>query len=205
MAEQGTVNPWVVGSNPTSPAMNIIDNFISEMEQNDFEQYVATSHFPYRLYNTHIYSDPENIAYEHAPMQLSHFLYESESDQASPHLPIITKFVKQLEKKYGKIKLLRAKVNLTFPYPPYMSYEHQTPHIDLQYDDGSPVDHKVLLYYINDTDGPTYFFNDKKEKSDTVYPKKGRAVIFDGSEIHAASNPVKNPFRFILNVDFKVL
>lgn len=185
--------------------MQIIDNFITEMEQNDFEQYVLSPHFPYRMYETHIYSDSENIVYEHAPMQLSHFLYESESDKASPHLPIITKFLKQLEVRYGKIKLFRAKVNLTSPHPPYMNYEHQTPHIDLQYDDGTPVEHKVLLYYVNDTDGPTYFFNNKKELTDTVYPKKGRAVIFDGSQIHAASNPVKNPFRFILNVDFKVL
>lgn len=205
MAEQGTVNPWVVGSSPTSPAMKIIDNFISQTEQDDFVQYVSTPYFPYRLYSTHIYSGAEDLLHEHAPLQLSHFLYESESDQASPHLPIIVKFVRQLEKNYGKIKLLRAKVNLTSPHPPFMNYEHQTPHIDLQYDDGSSVDHKVFLYYINDSDGPTYFFNNQKELTDTVYPKKGRAVIFDGSQIHAGSNPVKNPFRFVLNVDFKVL
>ncbi len=36
MAEQGTVNPWVVGSNPTLPAMtkqitNLIDNAIKQI------------------------------------------------------------------------------------------------------------------------------------------------------------------------------
>jgi len=29
-------------------------------------------------------------------------------------------------------------------------------------------------------------------------------VFFDGSQIHAASNPVFNPFRFVLNIDFQV-
>ncbi len=205
MAEQGTVNPWVVGSSPTSPAMKIIDNFITQQEQEDFEEYVSTTNFPYRLYRSHRFSSEVDQRWTHAPLQMSHHLYEAESDKASPHLPIIRKFTKKLEIEFGKIQLVRAKVNLSFPYPPMMNYEHQVPHIDLQYDNGDPVDHKVLLYYINASDGPTYFFDESYRVTDEIYPKKGRAVIFDGSEIHAASNPVKNPFRFILNVDFKVV
>lgn len=185
--------------------MKIIDNFITQQEQEDFEEYVSSSNFAYRLYHSHLHVRQIEQKWAHAPMQMSHHLYELESDKASPHLPIIRKFTKKLETEFGKIQLIRAKVNLTFPYPPMMNYEHQVPHIDLQYDNGDPVDHKVLLYYINASDGPTYFFDKEYRITDEVYPKKGRAVIFDGSEIHAASNPVKNPFRFILNVDFKVL
>jgi hypothetical protein len=205
LAEQRTVNPWVVGSNPTSPAMKIIDNFITEQEQRDFADYVSSQHFTYRLYRSHIFSNEADQGMAHAPLQMSHYLYEAESDKASPHLPIIRKFTKKLEAELGRVELIRAKVNLTFPYPPMMNYEHQVPHIDLQYDNGDPVDHKVLLYYINPSDGPTYFFDESHRVTDEVYPKQGRAVIFDGSQIHAASNPVKNPFRFVLNVDFKVL
>ena len=204
MAEQGTVNPWVVGSSPTSPAMKIIDNFITQQEQEDFEEYVSSSNFVYRLYRSHLHVRQIEQKWAHAPMQMSHHLYELESDKASPHLPIIRKFTKKLETEFGKIQLIRAKVNLTFPYPPMMNYEHQVPHIDLQYDNGDPVDHKVLLYYINPSDGPTYFFDELYRVTDEIYPKQGRAVIFDGSQIHAASNPVKNPFRFVLNVDFKI-
>jgi hypothetical protein len=185
--------------------MKIIDNFITQQEQEDFEEYVSTENFPYRLFRSHRFSSEVAQRWTHAPLQMSHHLYESESDKASPHLPVIRKFTKKLEIEFGKIELIRAKVNLTFPYPPMMNYEHQVPHIDLQYDNGDPVNHKVLLYYINPSDGPTYFFDESYRVTDEVYPKKGRAVIFDGSQIHAASNPVKNPFRFILNVDFKVL
>jgi hypothetical protein len=183
--------------------MQIIDNYISIEDQGYLYGYFTDPQVTYRFYRSHIYH--EDRKWNHAPMQMSHHLYESESDIASKHLPAISKLVANLAGVVGNIRLLRAKVNVTSPYPPMMNYEHQTPHIDLQYDDGTAVEHKVLLYYINDTDGPTYFFNNKKELTDTVYPKKGRAVIFDGSQIHAASNPVKNPFRFILNVDFKVL
>jgi hypothetical protein len=185
--------------------MKIIDNFITQQEQEDFEEYVSTENFPYRLFRSHRFSGEVEQRWTHAPLQMSHHLYELESDKASPHLPVIRKFTKKLEIEFGKIELIRAKVNLTSPYPPMMSYEHQVPHIDLQYDNGDSVDHKVLLYYINPSDGPTYFFDESYRVTDEVYPKKGRAVIFDGNQIHAASNPVKNPFRFILNVDFKVL
>ena len=201
MAEQGTVNPWVVGSNPTSPAMFIIDNYVSIEEQSYLYDYFTNPKVPYRFYRSHIYH--EDSRWSHAPMQMSHHLYESESDIASTHLPAIQKLVGNLADKFGNINLLRAKVNVTSPYPPMMRYESQVPHVDLEYDNGEPVDHKVLLYYINDSDGPTYFFNEAHELQDTVYPKPGRAIIFDGSNIHAASNPVRSPFRMVVNIDFQ--
>jgi ectoine hydroxylase-related dioxygenase (phytanoyl-CoA dioxygenase family) len=120
-------------------------------------------------------------------------------------LPAIGKLVGNLVDKFGNINLLRAKVNVTSPYPPMMKYESQVPHVDLQYDNGDPVEHMVLLYYVNESDGPTYFFNEAHELQDTVYPKPGRAIIFDGNTIHAASNPVKHPFRIAVNIDFEVM
>ena len=203
MAEQRTVNPWVVGSNPTSPAMFIIDNYVSIEEQGYLYDYFTDPKVPYRFYRSHIYHEDDK--WSHAPMQMSHHLYESESDVASKHLPVINTLVSNLSKQFGKIELFRAKVNVTSPYPPMMKYQSQVPHIDLQYDNGDPVDHKVLLYYVNDSDGPTYFYNEACELVDTVYPKPGRAVIFDGENVHAASNPVHAPFRIVINVDFKVI
>ena len=203
MAEQRTVNPWVVGSNPTSPAMKIIDNYVSIEEQGYLYDYFTDPKVPYRFYRSHIYHEDDK--WSHAPMQMSHHLYESESDVASKHLPVINTLVSNLSKQFGKIELFRAKVNVTSPYPPMMKYQSQVPHIDLQYDNGEPVDHKVLLYYVNDSDGPTYFYNEACELVDTVYPKPGRAVIFDGENVHAASNPVHAPFRIVINVDFKVI
>ena len=201
MAEQGTVNPWVVGSSPTSPAMLIIDNYVPIEDQGCLYGYFTDPQVTYRFYRSHIYH--EGRKWNHAPMQMSHHLYESESDIASKHLPAISKLVANLAGVVGNIRLLRAKVNVTSPYPPMMSYEHQVPHVDLQYDNGDPVDHKVLLYYINDSDGPTYFFNEAYEVTDTIQPRQGTAIIFDGNKIHAASNPVHTPFRFVVNIDFQ--
>ena len=203
MAEQGTVNPWVVGSSPTSPAMLIIDNYVPIKEQLYLYDYFTNPAIPYRFYRSHIYH--EDVKWSHAPMQMSHHLYESESDIASQHLPAIGNLVGNLVERYGNINLFRAKVNVTSPYPPMMKYESQVPHVDLQYDNGDPVEHMVLLYYVNESDGPTYFFNEAHELQDTVYPKPGRAIIFDGNTIHAASNPVKHTFRIAVNIDFEVI
>ena len=183
--------------------MEKIYNFLPLEEQEALVSYVYSESIAYRFYHTHRYSGEVVDRWKHAPIQMSHFLYEIESDIASKHLPMINSIFSNLKHRFGNIRLLRAKINVTSPYPPMMNYEHQVPHIDLQYDNGDPVDHKVLLYYINDSDGPTYFFNESYEITEAVQPSQGTAIIFGGDEIHAASNPVKTPFRFVINIDFQ--
>lgn len=71
-----------------------------------------------------------------------------------------------------------------------------TPHQDLTYP------HYVLLYYINDSDGDTVFYeNDGITEIKRITPKKGRVVFFDGLILHSASNPTTNP-RMVFNYNF---
>ena len=59
--------------------------------------------------------------------------------------------------------------------------------------------HLVLLYYINNTDGDTYLFeNDKVVEQ--VQPKRGRCVLFDGAILHASSSSTASP-RLVLNTN----
>lgn len=58
--------------------------------------------------------------------------------------------------------------------------------------------HLVLLYYVNDSDGDTYFFDADDNVIGNVTPKKNRAVIFDGSIRHASSRPKHHP-RCVIN------
>ncbi len=72
--------------------------------------------------------------------------------------------------------------------------------------------HKVLLYYVNDSDGDTIMYQEMFEEGkpkpsiftvkQRIAPKRNRAVVFDGLRYHSSSKPTKNPFRFIVNVDF---
>ena len=73
--------------------------------------------------------------------------------------------------------------------------EYNDPHTD------TDIPHTVILYYVNDCDGDTYFFNSDGTVLDTVSPKKGRMVAFNGNTVHASSQPSKG-VRVTLNLNF---
>ena len=72
---------------------------------------------------------------------------------------------------------------------------HGKPHID------SPNPHNVCLYYVNDSDGDTIFFESKDSNNiiGRIKPKKNRAVVFPGNIYHANYWPVIGP-RVIINM-----
>ena len=72
---------------------------------------------------------------------------------------------------------------------------HNNMHVDMK------IPHTVILYYVNDADGDTFFFNKSREIVDRVTPKKGRAVVFDGLTLHASSMPSKD-YRISLNLGY---
>ena len=72
---------------------------------------------------------------------------------------------------------------------------HNNPHVDMQ------EPHNVVLYYVNDSDGDTFFFDENKNIMERMTPKKGTAIMFDGKTFHASSNPSSKP-RITLNLNF---
>jgi hypothetical protein len=82
---------------------------------------------------------------------------------------------------------------------------YNTPHIDIP-----DAGHKSLLYYVKDSDGDTFIFNEKVGHQGEltvkkrVSPKKGRAIVFDSNTWHASSNPRQSTNRVVLNLIFKV-
>lgn len=88
----------------------------------------------------------------------------------------------------------------------------QTPGVKTSDYDGMHVDlpqkHLVCLYYASDSDGDTYFSERMYGQPigeygiyNTVSPKKGRCVFFDGLRFHASSKPTQNS-RFVINYNF---
>jgi hypothetical protein len=77
--------------------------------------------------------------------------------------------------------------------------------------------HKVLLYYVNDSDGDTillkqkYPFSHNKisgltqgEILQTISPKKGRVVLFDGAHFHSSTIPSMQ-LRCVINIDISLV
>lgn len=102
---------------------------------------------------------------------------------------LISKDLFKLEKTYDIIRL-RWGMTTTLN----KIHKHD-PHIDME----SP--HKVILFYLNDSDGDTYFYNKEHKIIDSVTPKENRAVLFDGSILHSSSKPIKFSRRIVLNIN----
>jgi hypothetical protein len=85
---------------------------------------------------------------------------------------------------------------------------HQIPHTD------SKENHWIMLYYINDSDGDTFIFNEKNKEDEPIYniktltvkkrisPKQGRVIIFNGDNLHAGMHPRDNFNRLVINFVF---
>ena len=73
------------------------------------------------------------------------------------------------------------------------------PHIDHYHP------HQVLLLYLNESDGDTFFYNNHGEIIKKISPKANSAVLFDGSIMHSSSTPCKNSRRIALNINFNFL
>jgi hypothetical protein len=84
---------------------------------------------------------------------------------------------------------------------------HNTPHVDIP---APPM--KSLLYYVKDSDGDTFIFNETFDDTTTrkkpltirkrISPRRGTAVLFDSNIWHASSNPRENQTRVVLNFIF---
>jgi hypothetical protein len=137
--------------------------------------------------------------------QLVHALY-LEGARRSQFFDIIFPFFYFLEEKTGirleAVERIKANMLLKSAEP---DDRYNTPHIDVP-----DAGYKSLLYYVKDSDGDTFFFNetfrDKKALTidKRVSPKKGKAVVFDSSTWHASSNPRQSQNRVVLNLIFKV-
>ena len=103
--------------------------------------------------------------------------------------------------------MVRIKCNLNLNVTGYKKTYHQPIHSDVD-----EKGYKSLIYYINDSDGDTIFYNqrhsedqpmpDKLEVRDRVSPKANRLVFFEGDVIHTGMSPNKHKNRIIINSNF---
>lgn len=97
----------------------------------------------------------------------------------------------------SNIRILRCKFNF-LPRGTDPTYHY--PHID-----NSEQGMMTAIYYVNDSDGDTYFFENYLEITNTITPKKGRMVLFDSNKLHSSSSPINSEYRIVMNTVFKKL
>ncbi len=188
------------------------EDFIPLEIQDQLEKAITSPNFPWYmtstiddryLGNNDLYVFNQGIN----PQQFSHNLvinFRPSSDYTDLMNPILDSVVEKLR---CKIEVERVKVNLLLKNS---DSTHHIPHVDVEVEDCKNI--KSLIYYVNDSDGDTYFFKETAPRRNEVAtvikqitPKKGKAVIFDVDNFHASSSPVSANYRIVLNIVFKIL
>ena len=167
----------------------VINNFIANDIQlkllNTLEHYT----FPW-----YINLEKDNV--NHA-LQLDSLIFNYGTPYSIQYAPLIllllNKFEEQLDVKIKQID--RVKCNLlSSRSEPFINPYHMD----------STENKKTMLYYVNDSDGDTIFYNeyypsDKVTEQQRVKHSQGTAVIFDSNQYHASCCPVNAKLRLTIN------
>lgn len=171
----------------------IIENLLSEKYMDRIEDSCIKSHWKYI----------NNITYGENYEDIINGFTNSFDDKSVQYFLYQYLIFKICEKINFKVeKIIRIRKRLTYPSEKKYNIAYH-PHVDHY------LNHLVLVYYVNESDGDTYIY---KEKSSTKnkYPKnfsilekikfkRGNVLVFNGKNYHASSLSSKNN-RIILNI-----
>ena len=117
-------------------------------------------------------------------------------------LPLVYKIENHLENTH---ELIRLQTVLTNYQHGFSTHNYNLPHVDY------PCPHISAVYYLNETDGDTWLFDQYYQENidqktytvkQRITPKPNRLLMFDGLQYHTASNPIMHNNRLIANLNF---
>ena len=180
--------------------IKLIDNLVPASFANKLEQVFMDDDTPWNLaVSCGGYSNISNIDQTMVKdtSQMYHSII-SENINKSVSSNLVMGILFFLEDKAGITAgfISRAKANLLLPMCSDPNLYHP-PHVDV-----TMSNYLSMVYYVNDSDGPTRFFDSDGNIIQTVHPKKGRAVLFDSNIPHASSCPINSKHRMVINFVF---
>jgi hypothetical protein len=141
-------------------------------------------------------------------IQFTHSLFADERFE-SEYVDYVVKIMRALEEKEGIVctRMLRAKCNLVPQDISYGADQYHPPHVDCK----DVTDNTfTLIYYVNNSDGDTYVFNEQygDEFDDLTIahrqtPTEGCALLFKSINYHASSSPINTKSRVVINIVFE--
>jgi len=179
----------------------LIENFISKQYQQVLLSFIENGDLP--LYYNSNTIGPYKLNYpEHNVIEYPQFTHAfvSNGNVASDFWvkfePIVFNFLAKTEINFGK--LIRCKLNLNPKIEKATPREHFTIHTD-----SKDVEGFTAIYYINDSDGETLFFNKTgTEIIKKISPKQGSMVYFNNKIPHAGQPPKNNNYRSVINFNW---
>ena len=172
--------------------MNVVDGLVSNADE--LENLFLSINFPWFLVKkssgktTAVEGFTDTIQFEH------HFIRDDAVVSPAIHSVMrLLDWPNLIKEIKVSPSILRMKSNLLLS----TQKGANTPHVDMT----DP--HTVLLYYINDSSGPTTFYDNDLKVVKEVEPRKGRILTFNGSMLHSSTPPTSNEYRSVINFDLK--
>lgn len=121
-------------------------------------------------------------------------------DNNSPAPKFVDFMFSSLGKKFNipNFKIYRVKANLKPQHLGANVNSFDAPHLDL-----NEKDCLTAIYYVNDSDGPTFIFDDNKNVKKIIEAKRGRLLVMNSHLLHSAGFPVKYQNRIVVNFNFE--
>jgi hypothetical protein len=187
--------------------ITIIDDAVPVEVQDKIEQLFISNHINWTFNPSSLYVNgklmglrddfPQTENTFDTPMftHISGFVNQKMSDSLVDVFPVVQSI------PHDMTTLIRVKTNITLP-----AINGGDLHNPVHVDYGSQEDYLSAIYYINDSDGDTFIFNEKNGHQgeltlkQRVSPKKGRLVVFNGNYLHAGGIPTRGP-RLVMNIN----
>jgi hypothetical protein len=184
----------------------IIDNFLTKSYHKEILDTLSDANFPW-YYNDNISKRDLNggSPYESG---FSHIFVNrfSGGQRDTFYATFMKPMFHQIMDCVGADSIVRGRADMTMATP--NNYEH-APHVDFSFKNIATV------FYVNNSDGDTVFYENKKHLEgdvfnrkdlkiiDRVSPKPNRLVIFDGHSPHTGCSPKKYKNRILINSNYE--
>ena len=183
----------------------LIDNFLTKSYHKDILELMTSSDFDW-YYNNNIASGSLVSSTNLNEYGFAHtFWHKMTGQRNTPHSHFIKPLLYQIMDVANRDFILRARADMvTWSKEDYI---HQS-HVDFE------VSNIAAVFYVNETDGDTVFYNIKPEdvpknkdyknlkEYDRVSPKANRLVLFDGNLLHAGCSPTNHKTKILINSNF---
>jgi hypothetical protein len=169
----------------------IIKDLLPQSYKKEIQDALLGDVFPYYLNKNIVPNVKESSS------QFTHTLYRDgqvESNAFNLIKPMIYFIEDKTNTAFKKIE--RIKVNLRAKTI-NDNYELNI-HTDMEQDN-----YKSFLYYVNDSDGDTLFFDENNKITNSITPKENSGIFFDSNIKHTSQAPIKNDYRVVINFIFE--
>ena len=187
-----------------------IDNIVDSERADEIERHMLRAvswrynpmgRMPEEQWETHL---PNGLQLDKKLNGFSHRIFQQEFPEVDPiALRMVEPMMDYVMDMIPlSLEVSRVRAGMFFPDP---NGGIHYPHVDVN------KPHYTLVYYVNNSDGDTYMWNEKYETEeyptyftllDSISPKKGKALLFNGMHYHSSSRPKVSRERIAITINF---